>query len=289
MKEYSQISVVIPCYQTPVALVTKLIRSLGAPGKNLEIVVVESGERLITQKVLPKVRLIYSRHRLNCAQAINLGVKKCSHEFVCNANPDIAGSQETLPQLVNYLKAHPLVGIVAPQVMRSGALSKQDLPGLFNHWTGNVETFSPLKLNRSTKEIPVDIVSGCLIVFRKSIWKKTGGLDENYFLYWEDADFCMKVRKLARDIIWLPAVSVEHPGGTGSDASRDKIYYLVRNGLIFKMRWANLFGKAVTLCGISLTLLVKLIKVLIRKDIENRRFIKGIIDFLTGLKGILPI
>jgi len=94
----------------------------------------------------------------------------------------------------------------------------------------------------------VDFVSGCAMMVKKEVFKKIGLLDERYFLYLEDLDFCHRVAKSGFKILFDPKAIVWHKNA-GSSASGSKLqeYYITRNRLLFGQKHASLKMKLLLL------------------------------------------
>ena len=128
---------------------------------------------------------------------------------------DTVASKESIESLVDYLKLHPEIGVIAPRLIgRDGSVQKswKDFPGL------GVKIANVLSKGRkdhvSDREIDKDIepfyVIGAAQLFHRKVWEEIGPLDEKIFYGPEDADFCMRVRKTGRKVVYHPSVTIMH-------------------------------------------------------------------------------
>lgn len=114
-----------------------------------------------------------------------------------------------------------------------------------------------------------EFVSGCAMLIKKAVLARIGLLDERYFLYYEDADFCQRARQAGFKIVFVPQAKIWHKNiGTGRTGSPLQDYYMVRNRLLFGMRWAPLRTK--------LALLRESLSLLFNGRVWQKR---GVVDF----------
>ena len=148
-------------------------------------------------------------------------------------NPDTVATPGAVRALVDFADAHPEAGVVAPRLLNSDGslqLTARAFPtaaaGLFGRrspvsrwWPDNrwsraflVERERPVEDDRP---FPVDWVSGAAMLVRRAVIDQIGGLDERYFLFWEDADWCRRISDAGFRVWCVPAATiVHHEGGT---------------------------------------------------------------------------
>jgi N-acetylglucosaminyl-diphospho-decaprenol L-rhamnosyltransferase len=189
---------------------------------NLDIIVVDNASADNSLEVLKgyqdKIKLIASPENLGFGRANNLAASQSNSDFVFLFNPDARLPDEhALSHLIAYLKAHEKVGLVAPKMLdESGqheTLPRYSYPGQKH---ASVD-FS---------ELPGKIawVIGACMLLPKAVYQDIDGFDEAFFLYGEDADLCLRVRKHGYRIDYLEDISVVHIGGASEKhaASYDK-------------------------------------------------------------------
>lgn len=127
------------------------------------------------------------------------------------------------------------------------------------------------------QQIETDFVSGCAMLVKREVFEKIGLLDERYFLYWEDADFCQGAKKAGFKVIYAPQAKLWH-ANAGSSAVGGPLqdYYLTRNRMLFGLRYAPLRTKVALIRESAKILLAgrKWQKIGIR-DFYLRKFGKG--------------
>jgi GT2 family glycosyltransferase len=205
-----------------------------------EILVVDNASSDSTVAIAsadPGVRLIANRENVGFARANNQGFGEASGRHVLLLNPDAQVQEGAIDRLVAFLDAHPDVGIVGGRVNSpDGTLqraSRRSIPtpmvSLFrlaglsrifpNHPAArayNLEDADP------SQTMDVGAVMGAFLLVRREAIEKTGGMDERYFLYGEDIDFCMAVRAAGWRVVYYPEAVVTHQKGASSRQSRLK-------------------------------------------------------------------
>ena len=180
---------------------------------------------------LPKVNLTVLPRNIGFASAVNIGIKKSSSPYTMLLNPDTSFNMDIIGPMVAYLNDHERVGIIGPKILNyDGSIqgSARSFPSFFTGLFGRTSLFSRIfPKNRMTKKniitMPdtiettfVDWVSGaCMLIRRKAI-EEVGGLDERFFMYWEDADWCKRMWKKRWGVVYYQKASIYHSVGQSS-------------------------------------------------------------------------
>jgi GT2 family glycosyltransferase len=169
-------------------------------------------------------------------------------------NPDIDMSPDALARAVEFMDAHPEVGLLTPAIYDdAGQLQYlcRQFPALADllvrgFLPGSMRRFFEKRLVRYEMRTQINdgtmlwdppIVSGCFMLFRSDVLKKLGGFDPRYFLYFEDYDLSLRTHEVAR-VAYVPAVRVLHHGGGAARKGMNHIRLFV--GSAFK--FFNRFG-----------------------------------------------
>ena len=149
--------------------------------------------------------------------AVNEGVRRSSAASVCISNPDV---RLRTPDVFHHLHkslADRGVAIAAPQVLGPDGHASEDV----THQLPSVRSSLSMVLKRRhhrpapPQSGDVDNITGAFFMIDRSTWNELGGFDEAYFMYFEDADLCARVKRMGLRILVVPGVSVEHEvGGT---------------------------------------------------------------------------
>lgn len=232
-----------------------LISSLGS-GLDYEITIIDNGSEDKTVEFIeenyPDIVLIKNNRNFGYTKAMNQGLRISKGKYSVQLNPDVSVPHNTFQQLSDWLDDHPDVGICIPKVLnQDGSFQRQcrrgfarplevvsyflKLDKLFpnNKKLGNyVKTYLP-----EDEIVEVDAVSGSCMMIRKEVIEEIGYLDERFFAYQEDTDFCFRAKNAGWKVYYLPIATVTHLGGRGGSRSNPfrgifewhKSYYLYYN------------------------------------------------------------
>lgn len=208
------LSVVIVNYNSGIFAVD-CIRSLLKQEKlALEIIVVDNASNdnsvaLLQEAFNESIILIESKKNLGFGKANNLGVSHAKGENLLLLNPDtVLGSPLDLLKLVNFLDSHPEMGMVGPQIEEPRKV-RYILPRYRYPGSKNLK-YSNVLLNLPGK---IAWILGASMLIKRSVYDEVAGFDPDYFLYGEDADICLRIRKHGYQIGYCDSVKITHVSG----------------------------------------------------------------------------
>jgi N-acetylglucosaminyl-diphospho-decaprenol L-rhamnosyltransferase len=239
-----------------------------ASGLAWETIVVDNGSRDGTVDMVrehfPKTILIAAGENLGFARAMNLGLAGARGRIVCWLNPDCVASPASLAGLVEHLDAHAGVGAAGPRlVFPDGRVqpSAQAFPGVVRvlyHFLGlrvlaGAGWLSPLLRRVARRAGPmtrsyieslapgleprsVDWLSGACLAARAGDAAAVGPLDEGYFMYCEDTDWCHRLRSRRLEVHYLPAFVVVHHVGASRPFNPEVVYHYYRSLLRYFLK-----------------------------------------------------
>lgn len=197
------------------------------------------GSPALIRNRFPQVRLLLNSRNVGFAAAINEGLRETRGRYVLWLNPDAELLDAGITTLLEYLNANSSVGILGPQLIDpdgSIQLSCRSFPSyqtvlshrysLLTHWVP-LNAYSRHYLltewdHASVRE--VDWVSGACLLHRREILEKVGNLDEQFFMYCEDVDFCFRTKQAGWSVQYHPAMKVvHHIAGSSRHVSRRMI------------------------------------------------------------------
>jgi GT2 family glycosyltransferase len=200
----------------------------GPPSTPHEIVVVDNGSTdgsVETARRWPDVRVIEAGGNLGFSKANNLGIRATTGEAVLLLNSDTIVPPGALDRLLAELERDPRVSIVGPRLVDGDGraeLSLGRMIGPFNELRqkilvrGASRGIGPMRrtVDRMTRrrQYP-DWVSGACLLVRRADAEAVGLLDERYFMYTEDVDFCAAVRARGGRVLFAPEVEIRHLRG----------------------------------------------------------------------------
>ena len=207
-------------------LLAGCLRSIpaGADGVAYEVVVVDnasgdgSADRVAQE--FPAVRLIRNTENTGFARANNQGISASQGEYVLLLNSDTVVRPGALRGLVDFLDAHPRAGAVGPRLLQAGgtpqpyAFGGDPTPAyLLRRGLNRLLLRRPLHDWGTERIQAVAWVSAACIMVRRAVIEQAGRLDEHFFMYFEDSEWCLRIRKAGWQVFYDPEVAIEHLGG----------------------------------------------------------------------------
>lgn len=233
---YNSEKLIGPCLESIFKTTTSL---------DFEIIVIDNNSQdktvnLINEK-FPQARLIKNRENVGFARAINQGIKISQGEFVLFLNPDMRVLDEAIAASMEFLSQNEKAGILGGQLLYPKTLKIQVSFGRFpSFFTEFLYAFGLHKIFPCSRFISknifsgwkfkktrqVDWVGGGYMMVKKEVFDKIGLLDENFFMYLEDIDFCYRAKKAGYEIYYFPKAQVihHHMASSKRDLSKPMIY-----------------------------------------------------------------
>jgi len=194
----------------------------------------------ICKKDLPQLlELIEAGANLGFSGGNNLGIKQSLDlrpDYVLLINNDALVKKGFLTSLVDIFQKDPKAGLVAPAIVHYRNGRKQyGLEGHINRWLGICRHRNLNYLPK--KEIRAEFVSGCCLLIKKDVFVKVGFLPEQYFLYFEDVDYCLQVKKAGFRIYLQPQSLVFHKQNRSFKEDINNLILNFKSNLVFVSRW----------------------------------------------------
>lgn len=236
----------------------------------VQIVVVDNASSDDSAEVIkrqfPQVKLIQSKKNLGFAGGHNLVLKNLKSDFCLILNPDTKVSENVIDPMVKFMGQYPQCGVASCKVLNfNGSLQPNggDLPNLVSifSWLFNLDILNLSSLHRNEESYyqrfhPVGWVSGNFMMIRKEVISKIGPLNEEYFMYFEDIDYCFKATNAGFKVMINPEISIKHLSGGSLDQPKLRQWTGEFKGLI------HFYQKQNFLLGLTVKLLVYLATVL---------------------------
>lgn len=201
----------------------------------------------VIKKKFSRVRMYRNEKNLGYSKTYNRGTKHARGRYILHLNSDVTFTREShLDLLVKFMDTHKNVGVVGCKVLKhDGSL---DLPcrhaiptlanvlfqmfGLFRifpQWKTTNYYMTYLDVNQSTE---VGGILGAFMFIRRSVIKKIGYLDEKFYMYCEDTDFCYRTIKAGWKVFYYPKVAIRHIHGGTSQQFRFRAVILFHLGML---------------------------------------------------------
>jgi len=184
---------------------------------------------------LPRTRIIANPRNVGFGAAVNAAARKTNAPLLWLLNPDCEVVPGAFRALRETLDAHADCAIAAPRLLNADGSVQASARGEPTAWTGLFGRHSLLTrffpsspvarrnlpaedlVNAGVESAPVDWVMGAAMLVRRAAFDRVGGFDERYFLYWEDADLCRRLRQIGLSTRYVPRAIVRHPGGASAN------------------------------------------------------------------------
>ena len=175
-----------------------------------EVIVVDNcskdGSSDVVREKFPWVRLITNDQNLGFSRANNQALKDCNGKYVYFLNPDTEVRSGAFKNMVDFMDSHPNVGLAGTQLVNPDGSPQSSVEIRYPGQRHARNEFKDLKGG-------IAWVMGSSMIARLEVIRGVDGFDEHYFLYGEDLDLCLRIRKSGWDIGYIPEAMVIHWGG----------------------------------------------------------------------------
>lgn len=193
-----------------------------------EVIVVDNspreglGKKIVSE--FPHVKHVASEKNLGFAAGNNIGLRQAKGDFLLILNPDIFVGESSLESLMSYLDSNRGVGLIAPQLLNpNGSIQyschhfpKWFMPILRRTFLGNFVwakkylDYYEMKYWDHLSEKEIDWAMGACLMVRRDAMEKVGHMDDGYFLYFEDTDWCRRFWRAGFKVMYLPQAKMFH-------------------------------------------------------------------------------
>ncbi len=234
------LSIIILSYKSRAhleVLLPSIWESEGVDFNALEVIVVDNDSKDDTLGWLQEYQKNYTDKNLKIlpnvnngfAKGNNLGIKQCSGRYILLLNPDTKLSADTLKIMLDFMDRRPDVGISGCKLVKAdGKLDlacRRRFPNPRNSFARlflrSNQNYNYSDVDENT-EMEVDSVVGAFLLIRRSVMDKIGLLDEDYFMYGEDLDWCWKCKQAGYKVWYYPKTTTIHYKGESSKKARFK-------------------------------------------------------------------
>jgi len=270
------LSVIIVSWNTKVLLLQCLESLYGALGTvEAEVWVADNdsvdGSPEAVRRRFPAVRLIENRTNLGFAKASNQAMRQSQGTYLLLLNPDTRVKEGAVQRLLSFMESHPEAGAAGTQLL--------NLDGSKQNSIANFPSLATELLNKSLlrrlfpgrfpgketyyqEPLEVDSVIGACMMVRRQAVERVGWLDEDYFLFLEETDWCFRIKEAGWKIYHCPEAEIYHLQGKSAEVQKQKArveYYRSRYHFFKKNRgfhsWIVLLAGTLLRLSVELTMM----------------------------------
>lgn len=258
-----------------------------------EIIVVDNSSKdnsvLEIKKHFPHIQLIENDQNVGFAKANNQAMRKATGKYVLLLNSDTIVQTNTLETMLIFMENHSGVGASGCKiVLPDGSLDKACKRGFptpsasfyyafgFSKLFPKVPRFNQYQLGYldPDQEYPIDCLVGAFMLVRRKAIDQVGMLDEEFFMYGEDIDWCYRIKQAGWGIYYYPRTSIVHYKGASSRKKPYKIIYEFHRAMLLFHRKHyrhkhTMIVNGLVYAGISLKFLISLLKNKLIKTIKQ--------------------
>jgi hypothetical protein len=189
------------------------------------------------QQNFPYVHLIENKENVGFAKANNQAIAKCNGNYVLLLNPDTLILNNAIEQVIDFMDENPTIGICGCKVLNEDRTlqlaCRRSIPTprvAFFRLTGLSRLFPKSKIMarynltylNPDESHEVDAVSGAFLMIRKNTVEDIGSLDERFFMYGEELDWCVRTKKIGWKVMYYPRAEIIHYKGECSKFNHRK-------------------------------------------------------------------
>jgi GT2 family glycosyltransferase len=255
-----------------------------------ELIVVDNGskkdEAILLQEKYPFIKAIRSEKNLGFAGGNNLGISEASGSYLFFLNNDTFVQDDSISRLTGMMKHEPLLGGISPKILfadKEGGIQFAGYTPLSRITLRNsLIGYREQDMGQYDVVHPTPYMHGAAMLVRREAIERAGKMPEVYFLYYEELDWSVQIRRAGYLLEYHPTSTVYHreSSSTGQDSPL-KMYYMTRNRLLFARR--NLTGRDRLLSIVyQVTIAVPkgvMVSISRKKFTLAKASIKGCIDF----------
>jgi GT2 family glycosyltransferase len=239
-----RVLIIVLCYNG-VALTVDCLNSLGQlEYERADILVVDNNSSddtpTIIQSRFPVITLIQTGANLGFAAGNNVGLRYAfdhgyDYAFLLNNDTEVAHSM--LAKLLEVAEADSTIGMVGPTIYfyeqperiwsAGGSID-------WHHGTSSMRRLNQIDSDQHQRPEEVDFISGCALLCKRSVIERIGLLDERFFMYYEETEWCVRAKRAGFRIVHVPQARILHKIPLDARADLPYVaYYMTRNRLLF--------------------------------------------------------
>ncbi len=201
------------------------------PGCSFEVIVVdnasEDGSAEAIAREFPQATVIANTDNKGFAGANNDGLAVAKGRYLLLLNPDTVVNDASIRDVLEFCDANPTAGVVGCRCFNEDGTQQSTIFRYKRFGEILMNVVIPNKLMRKSRRLgrsryigadlnqtmDVEVVAGCYMMVRRECYDKVGGMDDRFFMYAEEVDWCYRIHKAGWRIVYFPGASILHYGG----------------------------------------------------------------------------
>jgi GT2 family glycosyltransferase len=246
------VSIVTVNYNQPQATIELLVSLKKCTSHNLEIIVVDNASKLNKESdfksIIPNLTFIRSEMNLGFAGGNNLGINLATGNYIFLLNNDTEIPADCIEAMVDELKANPKIGLLSPLILYHDDKNIIQYAGYtpLNYLTARNSQIGQFDKNvgqYGNLTYETGFCHGAAVMCRKTDLLKAGLMDETYFLYYEELDWCEKFKRVGKTINFTGRTFIYHKESLSvGKESEIKTYFITRNRMLFIRKNTSIFN-----------------------------------------------
>lgn len=218
-----------------------------------EVIVVDNGSSdgslEAVRVTFPEAQVIQNNANLGFAKANNIGIAKSRGRYVCLVNSDVKVMDNCINRLITYMDTNPNIGVSGPKILNPDLTIQDSCRTFPSLWNNLSQTLGLDKLFRNSPffsgehmfhfkhdvVFPVDYLAGCFFMVRRKALDEIGLLDERFFIYQEEVDWCRRFKRAGWDVFFFPEATIIHNHSASS--SKDPLRFAAEQIKSKKTYW----------------------------------------------------
>ena len=249
------VSVIIVSYNTR-ELTLACIRSLKAHSRScsLDIIVVDNASRDdsagAVRREHPDVRVIANSDNVGFAAANNQGLAIARGDWLLLLNSDTELTEDAIDATLRCAQSHPGSGVVGCRLIGRDGVQQSSLFRFLSLRELAINLFVPNRIMRRSQTLgfsrytgldrdrvqSVDVVAGAYMLLPRHVYETVGGMDEDFFMYGEEAEWCWRIRRAGWSVLYCPDTRITHYGGASAKQEWSAMSLTLAKSQVFFLR-----------------------------------------------------
>jgi GT2 family glycosyltransferase len=225
-----------------------------------ETIVVDNGSSdgsaEMVSNEFPDVKVVQTGSNLGFAKGNNIGIAESRGQYLCLVNSDVDVFPDAIIRLRGLMEEDPSIGIAGPKVSNTDGTPQSNCRNAPTIWNSLCRAFSLDTLfprygifrdglalfPTGDQPIEVEVLSGCFWFLRRESLQSVGKLDQRFFMYGEDLDWCRRFHDAGWKVVYAPESRVVHHGGASSADAPLRFFIELHRGQLLYWRKYHSFG-----------------------------------------------